>query len=229
MHFVMHIFVVYPKAFWLSGFFILRKAFIMKKERLLYITKVGILGAIAALLMLLEFPLPFAPAFYELNFSEIAVLIAGFAMGPLAGVLTELIKILLNLIFNGTDTAFVGEFSNLIMGISFVLPASFIYKYKKSFKNAVIGMLTGTVSLAIFGALVNYYLMIPAYVKFMGFEMGMIIGLGTKINSKITDLNSLIVFATVPFNLVKGISSSVLTALIYKRVSPILHKDFGRK
>ncbi len=197
----------------------------MKKEKLIYITKVSILGAIASLLMLLEFPLPFAPAFYEMNFSEIAVLIAGFAMGPLAGVLTELIKILLNLILNGTDTAFVGEISNFIMGISFVLPAAFIYKYKKSFTTAVLGMLAGTVSLAVFGALVNYHLMIPAYVKFMGFEMEMIIGLGTKINSKITDLNSLIMFATVPFNLVKGIISSIITALIYKRVSPILHRS----
>ncbi len=197
----------------------------MKKEKLIYITKVSILGAIATLLMLLEFPLPFAPSFYELNFSEIAVLIAGFAMGPLAGVLTEFIKILLNLILNGTDTAFVGEISNLIMGISFVLPAAFIYKYKKSFTTAVLGMLAGTLSLAVFGALVNYFIMIPAYVKFMGFEMEMIIGLGTKINNKITDLNSLILFATVPFNLVKGVSCSIVTALIYKRVSPILHRS----
>ena len=197
----------------------------MKKEKLIYITKVSILGAIATLLMLLEFPLPFAPSFYELNFSEIAVLIAGFAMGPLAGVLTEFIKILLNLIINGTDTAFVGEISNLIMGISFVLPAAFIYKYKKSFTTAVLGMLAGTLSLAVFGALVNYFIMIPAYVKFMGFEMEMIIGLGTKINNKITDLNSLILFATVPFNLVKGVSCSIVTALIYKRVSPILHRS----
>lgn len=197
----------------------------MKKEKLIYITKVSILGAIATLLMLLEFPLPFAPSFYELNFSEIAVLIAGFAMGPLAGVLTEFIKILLNLILNGTDTAFVGEISNLIMGISFVLPAAFIYKYKKSFTTAVLGMLAGTLSLAVFGALVNYYIMIPAFAKLMNKEIETIVALGTMINSKITDLNSLILFATVPFNLVKGVSCSIVTALIYKRVSPILHRS----
>ncbi len=201
----------------------------MKKERLVYITKIAILGAIAAILMLFEFPLPFAPAFYELNFSEIAVLISGFALGPMAAILTELIKILLNLIFNGTDTAFVGELSNFIMGVSFVLPASLIYKYKKSLSFAIIGMVIGTISLTIFSALVNYYLMIPAYVRFMGFKMEMIIGMGTKINSSITDLKSLILFATVPFNIVKGILSSIITALVYKRVSPILHKDFAKK
>ncbi len=201
----------------------------MKKERLVYITKIAILGAIAAILMLFEFPLPFAPAFYELNFSEIAVLISGFALGPMAAVLTELIKILLNLVFNGTDTAFVGELSNFIMGVSFVLPASLIYKYKKSLSFAIIGMVIGTISLTIFSALVNYYLMIPAYVRFMGFKMEMIIGMGTKINSSITDLKSLILFATVPFNIVKGILSSIITVLVYKRVSPILHKDFAKK
>lgn len=200
----------------------------MKKGRLAYLTKIAILGAIAALLMLLEFPLPFAPSFYELNFSEIAVLISGFALGPLAAVLTELIKIVLNLIMNGTDTAFVGEISNFIMGISFALPAAFIYKYKKTLSGAIVGMAAGTLALVVCGAFVNYYIMIPAYVKFMGFELDMIIGLGTKINPAITNLFTLIMFATVPFNLVKGVACSLLTALIYKRVSPILHKSFGK-
>lgn len=200
----------------------------MKKKNTVYLTKVACLGAIATLLMLLEFPLPFAPAFYELNFSEVAVLISGFALGPLAAVITELIKILLNLVINGTDTAFVGELSNFLMGIAFVLPASFVYKYKKSLSGAIIGMVTGTVSLAVIGGIVNYYLMIPAYVTFMGFEMEMIIGLGNKVNSSITDLWSLILLATVPFNLVKGVACSLITGLIYKRVSPLLHKDFAK-
>lgn len=198
----------------------------MKKQRIAYIAKVACLGAIATLLMLLEFPLPFAPAFYELNFSEVAVLVAGFAMGPLAAILTELIKILLNVIINGTDTAFVGELSNLLMGISFALPAAFIYKHKKSFSGAVIGMSVATLTLAIVGAIVNYYVMIPAYVNFMGFKMEAIIGMGNAVNSSITDLKSLILLATVPFNLVKGVSCSIITALIYKRISPILHKSF---
>lgn len=198
----------------------------MKKQRIAYITKIACLGAIATILMLFEFPLPFAPAFYELNFSEVAVLVAGFALGPLAAVWTELIKIILNLIINGTDTAFVGEISNFLMGVAFVLPAAFIYQKKKSLSGAVIGMVTGTVSLVIVSAVVNYFIMIPAYVRFMGFEMEMIIGLGNKVNSSITNLTSLILLATVPFNLVKGVACSLLSALIYKRISPILHKEF---
>lgn len=196
------------------------------KKHLSYITKIACLGAIATLLMLFEFPLPFAPAFYELNFSEIAVLVAGFALGPMAAVWTELLKIVINLIINGTDTAFVGEISNFIMGISFALPATFFYKYKKSFSGAVIGMVIGTVALGVIGAFVNRYIMIPAYIRFMGLTMDTIISLGNSVNSSITDINSLILFATVPFNLVKGVASSIITALVYKRISPILHKDF---
>ncbi len=196
----------------------------MKNKNTVYLTKVACLSAVAALLMLLEFPFSFAPAFYELNFSEVAVLVSGFALGPFAAVLTELIKILLNLVINGTDTAFIGELSNFIMGLAFVLPAAFIYKYKKTLSGAIVGMVIGTVSLAVFGGLVNYFMMIPAYVKFMGFEMDMIIGMGNKVNSSITDLKDLILFATLPFNLVKGLSCSLVTGLIYKRVSPLLHK-----
>ena len=200
----------------------------MKKGRLVYITKISVLAVISALLMLLEFPLPFAPAFYELDLSEIAVLIAGFALGPLAGVLTELIKVLLNLIMNGTVTAFVGEISNFLIGISFVLPASLIYKHNKSLKGAVIGMAVGTLSLGIIGAVLNYFVLVPAYSKFL-VPMDTIIAMGHKVNPSINGLWTLILFATLPFNLLKGVICSVVTALIYKRVSPILHKDFGKK
>lgn len=195
----------------------------MKKNNLAYITKISVLAVIAALLMLLEFPLPFAPSFYEIDLSEIAVLIAGFALGPVAGVLTELLKILLNLIMNGTATAFVGEISNFFIGISFVLPASIIYKQKKTLSRAVIGMVVGTASLAVLGALINYYIMIPAYAKFF-MPMEAIINMGNAVNGSIDSLWTLILFATIPFNLLKGVITSLATVLIYKRVSPVLHK-----
>ncbi len=196
----------------------------MKNKKIKYLTKISVLSAIEAIFMLFEFPLPFAPSFYELDLSEIAVLITGFALGPMAGVLTELLKIALNLIMNGTDTAFVGEIANFLIGISFVLPASIIYKHKKSLSGAIIGMIVGTVSLAIIGALINYYVMIPAYSHFFKLPLDAIIGMGTKINPNINSLFTLILFATVPFNLLKGFVCSLATALIYKRVSPILHK-----
>lgn len=210
------------------GYFLSKGLLIMKKDRLVYITKISVLAVISALLMLLEFPLPFAPSFYELDLSEIAVLIAGFALGPLAGVLTEFIKILLNLIMNGTATAFVGEISNFFIGVSFVLPASVIYKYRKSFTGAVIGMIAGTLSLTVIGSAFNYFILIPAYAKML-IPMETIIAMGNKVNHNINGLLSLVLFATVPFNLIKGVICSVAASLVYKRVSPILHKDFKKK
>ncbi|MBR2900943.1 MAG: ECF transporter S component [Clostridia bacterium] len=200
----------------------------MKKGRVEYITKISVLAVISALLMLLEFPLPFAPAFYELDLSEIAVLISGFALGPMAGVLTELIKVLLNLLMNGTATAFVGEISNFVIGVSFVLPASLIYKYRKNFSGALIGMVIGTLCLTVIGAFINYYVLVPAYSRFF-MPMEKIVAMGTAVNSNIDGLKTLVLFATVPFNFLKGVICSVVTALVYKRVSPILHKKFSKK
>ena len=189
-----------------------------------YITKVGVLAAMAAVLMLLEVPLPIAPSFYELDFSEVAVLIGSFSLGPLAGILIEGIKILINLLLNGTDTFFVGELANFLMGCAFVLPAALVYRRKKTLCRAFVGMGIGTLSLVLVSALCNYFLMIPAYVYFAGYPMDAIIGMGTAINPAIQDLLTLILVAVVPFNLIKGVLCSVVTALLYKRVSPILHK-----
>ncbi|MBQ8351264.1 MAG: ECF transporter S component [Clostridia bacterium] len=194
------------------------------KSSLLYITKIGVLSAMATVLMLFEFPLPIAPSFYELDFSEVAVLIGSFSLGPLAGVLIEFIKIVINLLINGTDTFFVGELANFLMGCSFAFPAALIYCRKKTLKRAFIGMGIGTLSLVFVGALCNYFLMIPAYVYLAGFSMDAIIGMGAAINPAIKDLVSLIIIAVVPFNLIKGVLCSLLTALLYKRVSPVLHK-----
>ena len=94
--------------------------------------QIAMLSAVATVLMLVEFPLPFiAPSFYELDFSEVPVLIGAFAMGPLAGAIIELIKILLNFVLNGTMTAGVGELANFLMGCAFVVPAGIIYKKSK--------------------------------------------------------------------------------------------------
>ncbi len=194
------------------------------KSSLLYVAKIGVLSAMATVLMLFEFPLPIAPSFYELDFSEVAVLIGSFALGPLAGVLIEFIKILINLLINGTDTFFVGELANFLMGCAFVLPAALVYCRKKTLKRAIVGMAVGTLSLVLVGAFCNYFLMIPAYVHLAGYPMDAIIGMGAAVNPAIKDLLTLIIIAVIPFNLIKGVLCSLLTGLLYKRVSHLLHK-----
>ena len=186
--------------------------------------KMGILGAVAGLLMLLEIPLPFAPSFYEVDLSEVAVLLGAFSMGPVAGVIIEAIKILINFVITGTATAGVGELANFIVGCCLIVPAAMIYNKNKRIKNAIVGILVGIFAMTLVGAILNYYILIPVYASAFGMPIETIVAMGTKLNSNIDSLWDLILLANVPFNIIKGILSGLITFLLYKRLSPILHK-----
>ena len=201
-----------------------KEASLQKSVNTKTLAKVGVLSAVAAVVMILEFPLPFAPSFYKLDFSEIPVLIGAFALGPIAGIAIEFIKILLNFVLNGTVTAGVGELGNFLIGCSLVVPASIIYRKNKTFKNAIVGLIVGILSLAIVGAVLNYFVLLPVYSTAFGAPLQSFIDMGNVINKYIVDLKTLVLYAVVPFNLVKGIIVSIITILIYKRLSPILHK-----
>jgi len=193
------------------------------KKRLHTVTKIAILTALSSIIMLLEFPLWFAPGFYKLDLSEAVILMGGFAMGPLAAAIIEFLKNLINLLLNGTSTAFIGEFANFITGCAFVVPASLIYTYMKNKKGALIGLCTGTLSLALIGSLLNYFVLIPAFSRFYNMPLDSIISMGSAVNPLVADLKTLVAFAVAPFNLVKGLLCSTLNLLLYKRVSGILH------
>lgn len=191
--------------------------------------QIAMLGAIATVLMLFEFPMPFlAPSFYELDFSELPVLIGGFAMGPVAGILIEALKILLHLLIKGTHTAFVGELGNFLIGCAMVIPASLVYKRMKSKKGAVIGMICGTICMAVAGAFVNAFLLLPAYGKAFGMPVEAFVEMGAAIRPSVNSLFKFCLLLVTPFNLVKGLIISVLTMLLYKRIS-ILLKSFWNK
>ena len=187
------------------------------------LVEIGMLGAIATVLMLFEFPIPFiAPPFYELDFSEVPVLVGAFALGPMAGATIELIKILINLLINGTATAFVGEIGNYLLGCSFIIPAALIYKKHKTKKNALIAMVIGTIVMTVFGCFLNAYILLPTYATAFGMPIDAIVGMGSAINANINDVMTFVVIAVAPFNIIKGGVVSVITLLIYKHISPIL-------
>ena len=186
------------------------------------VTKIGMLGALSTILMLFEIPLPFAPSFYELDFSEVPVLIGAFAMGPAAGALTELVKILLNFIIKGTDTAGVGELANFLIGCSLCIPASVIYRKLHTRTGAIIGMLTGTVLMAAVGCVLNAYVLLPAYSVAFQMPLDALVAMGTAVNSSVDSLLTFVLFAVAPFNLLKGVLVSAIVFLIYKKISPIL-------
>lgn len=188
------------------------------------ITQIGLLAAVAGVLMLFEAPLWFAPSFYKLDLSELAVMVGGLTMGPLAAALIELVKILLNFVLNGTVTGGVGELGNFIVGCAFVVPAAFIYQKWHNRKGMIAGMAAGTVCLVLLGAVVNYFVLLPVYSVVYGQPLEFFIEMGHVINPAIVDLKTFVLFAVAPFNLLKGVIISVLTVLLYSRVGKYLEK-----
>ena len=186
------------------------------------LVQIGMLSAIAIILMMFEIPLPFAPTFYKIDLSEVPVLVGCFAMGPMAGVLVELVKILLNLVMTGTSTAGVGEIANFIIGCSFCVPAGLIYRKNRTRKSALIGMATGTILMTVLGCFVNAYVLLPAYGAAFGMPVSKLVGLGTAVNPHITSLSTFVIFAVAPFNLIKGVAVSAIVFVIYKKISPVL-------
>ena len=194
-----------------------------------YISYTAIFAALAGVLMLFEIPLFFAPAFYKIDLSEIPILICTFYLGPVAGVAAELVKIAVKLVLKGTSTAFVGDFANFVVGCSFVLPASIFYHAHPGKKTALLGMILGTAVMTVFGSAFNAVYLLPKFAALFGMPMEVIVGMGTKVNSAITSVSTLVLFAVVPFNLLKGVIVSALTFLLYKRISPILHRGDQKK
>ena len=194
-----------------------------------YLTYTAIFASLAGVLMFLEIPLFFAPSFYKIDLSEIPILICTFYLGPVAGVAAELVKIMVKLLLKGTSTAFVGDFANFVVGCSFVLPASIIYHARPGKRSALVGMVAGTLVMTVFGSAFNAIYLLPKFAALYGMPMEAIIGMGTKINPRITSVGTLVLFAVVPFNLLKGVIDSALTFLLYKRISPILHKGDQRR
>lgn len=205
----------------MSGEFIFREVFFMKFE-VKDTVKISIMAALSFLIMLIEFPLPFMPPFLQLDFSEIPALLIAFSIGPLGGVMVELIKNLLHLM--KTQTAGIGELANFLVGLFFIVPAGLVYQCNKNKKRAYLALFCGVVFMTIFASIFNYLVLLPLYAKVLGFPTEAIVSMGGQVNSMIVDIKTLIVFGIAPFNFIKGIIISILVIMIYKRVSPILHK-----
>ena len=196
------------------------------KERILSTRKIVVIvmfSALSTVLMLLEFPVPFAPpGIYKLDFSELPALIGGFAFGPVTGVMIEFIKVLLKTVIKGTSTAFVGELANFFVGCSFILPSTIIYLIKKNKVNAIISCVVGTVVITVVGSSFNAFYLLPVFAKMFHMEIDAIIAMGTAVNSHVTSLSDFILLIVAPVNILKGTMISVITLFIYKPLSPIL-------
>ena len=183
------------------------------------IVMTALLGAVASVLMFFSFSVPFMPSFIKMDLSEMPALVAAFSMGPLSGAAVCLIKNVVNVF--STTTAGVGELCNFLLGVAFVVPAGYIYKFKKNRLGALIGSLTGSAAMAIIGLPLNYFVTYPLYIK-MGFPLDIIIGMYQDILPSVDGLLMCLIVFNLPFTLMRGIIDSALTFLIYKRISPLI-------
>lgn len=183
-----------------------------------YMTRIAILGALSAVLFPLEIPIV---AFYKLDFSTLPALLGAFSMGPLPGLAILLIKDLSRLAYS--SSMYVGELADFIMNAAFILPASLIYRKHKTRKTALVGMAVGTLCMIVVSVLVNWKMMIPIYMTAFHMDMEAIIGMARKALPFVDTEWKVLLYVTAPFNLLKGFVLSLLTFVLYKRLSPMLH------
>ncbi|MBS5136103.1 ECF transporter S component [Pseudoflavonifractor sp. MCC625] len=184
------------------------------------LTVTAMLSAIAFVLMFLDFSVPLIPSFVKMDISELPALLAAFALGPVYGTVVCLVKNLIHLMI--TSTAGAGELCNFLLGASFVIPAGLLYRRMKSRKGALIGVLIGSVIMALFSIPLNYYVTYPIYSNFMPIDV--ILGMYQAIRPSVNSLLECLIVFNAPFTLVKGLIDAALCFLIYKSLSPILHK-----
>lgn len=181
----------------------------------------AILSAVATILMFLSFPMPFLiPPFIKMDFSELPALLAAYSMGPASGVAVCLVKNLINVFF--TTTGGVGELCNFLMGACFALPAGLIYKFKKGRSGALLAAVAGAVCMAAFSVPINYYISYPFYTSLMPLDT--IIGMYQNLMPSVDGLLACLLIFNAPFTLLKGGLDVLLAFLIYKPLSPLLHK-----
>jgi len=199
----------------------------------------GIMSALAFVLTWVRFPLPFMfPAFLEFQISELPALFVGFLLGPIHGGIVVIIKSLLDLAtMRGTGTMFIGNLSNLIVDLAFVLSASVIYhimikRFKlknKSLKatnaiTAIVSLSAGVLVGTGIAILANWLIVIPLFVRVM-FEgswmplLGMTSVLYPNITVE-TFYRYYLSAAVLPFNILRLSISAVIAFFTYKVLKP---------
>ena len=198
---------------------------VARKIMLRRIAACAILTAMAVLLMYLEIPLPFMPSFLKFDFSELPVLIGSFALGPVWGIVIELLKNLIHLPV--TQTMGIGELSNFITGVIYVGTAGIIYRIFVSKKGAAIAMIIATLILAAVSVPVNAFITLPLYGSVMGFPIEAIIGMSAAVNPLVKDKVSLLLAVFVPFNLFKGFIVAGITYFVHLPLSKLINKTYN--
>ena len=183
---------------------------------------IGLMGAVSAVLMLFRFPIPFMPPFLSFDLSGLMEMLGGFMFGPMAAACIIVVKILLQRVMQGSFSLGTGELQNLILSCSYVLPALIIYHRNKTKKMAITGMAVSTIFVSVMAVFTNLYLIIPFYVKLFGMSMDDIITMCRTVNPAMKNVTTMAVFGLLPFNLIKYGVTSLVTFIVYKRLSRVI-------
>lgn len=196
-----------------------------KRRRTVTVAGTAIFAAISVLLYITKVPpfvFPIFPLvnFLEINFSEIPALIAGFAYGPLSGFLVLLVRFLVKLPMS--STAMVGEVADIIYSSSFVLTATIIYKYRRTFKGALIGLGIAFIAQILVSSLANYFVIYHLYNEmFFNGKMAMILS-----NKYGAFTPEQFILWVIPFNIIKNTIIGGLTLVVYKRISRFINQFY---
>lgn len=193
------------------------------------ITMIALFGALAGLLHVFSFSLPFAfPGFLEYDLSDIPLFIGTFALGPVSGCIIIVIKLLIRLVCKGTGSMFVGELANLLIGIGFVIPAGVIYKRNRTFKGAILALSVGSLSSVAVAILTNWLILIPFYVFVMfNGNWELLLGMMRPLFASITQqtfYNFYLWVSVLPFNVMRCLIASILTLVVYKHISRLINR-----
>ena len=196
----------------------------MKNSRVRTNTMAAIMGAVAFILQFFSFNVPFLSPFANFDFSALPEIMGGFILGPIGAIEIIVIKLGLILAFKGTTSMFTGEIQNFILSCAYVLPAILYYRKNRTKKGAITGLLLGIIISVVIAIFTNLYLIFPAYIYLYGMSWDQILGICAAVNPYISTKISFVAFSVIPFNLISRCTTSIITFLLYKKISkPIKH------
>lgn len=212
---------------WLQEFFVLEVHATMQtaqRKRVKRLTTAAMMGAIAFVLLSVNFPIPVLSPFAEIDMAALPELIGGFVLGPVGALEIILVKVVLKTLIVGTESMYTGEIQNFLLSVAFVLPAVLYYRKDHTKHGAIMGLILGSVCKVIVGIFTNLYIIFPFYIKLYGMDWQGIVDICSKVNPWIKDVPTMVAFSIVPFNIVATLISSVITMLVYKKISKPLKK-----
>ena len=184
----------------------------------LKLVQIAIFSAIAAVISMIRIPVFFAPSFYRLDLSDAVVLVSCFSLGPASAFMTELLKVFLKILIKGSASMGIADLAKLTIGLALVLPASVIYKKNRTFKGAYLSLLAGIFCSVVVAALMNYFVLLPAFEALFSISEQSIVAMAQAVNPLITDRLTFILFVVCPFNLLESVINVAIAAIIFSRI-----------